>query len=137
MKNYLTVAYRWGAAKKGIHAEHERLSPALAKIISEYVAISGQEPDASSLMACEGLFFYPFWGGWGYAMGYKECASAWTAKPVSAGEHWPAYSLKVAENVLVFMQSLHEEELKILFRRWSEASASARGRNRRAQAVHT
>lgn len=114
MKNYKTIAQEWAMTKAAILAEHNRVNPLIRQIAAELTAISGQRIGTASIEVVPGLAFYPFWeGGWQYryARGYPD-------KP-NPSEHWEL-SLAQAKTILTYLSSLQEEEVKQLFRRWSE-----------------
>lgn len=115
MKNYMTVWNRWAAAKATIVAEHARLTPTVEAIKAEIIAVSGQSI-ASVHVEIPGvkLRFYPFWKG-GFAFTYSI---GWESTP-DAAKNWD-WTLKQTEAVASFLQSLQEEEIKILFRQWAD-----------------
>jgi hypothetical protein len=57
--------------------------------------------------------FYPFWSGFTYVS-----EAGWDRVP-NPKKHWE-WTLKESEQVLIFLKSMHEEELKLLFREWAE-----------------
>ena len=114
MKNYLTIAQRWADVKAEIVIEHERVTPLVNKIIEDFKRISGQNIRSQHIGTPCKLLFYPFWEG-GFVYTYS---SDWSNKP-KVDKNWE-WTLSEAQAVLTFLKSLHEEEVKILFRNWSE-----------------
>ena len=116
MKNYLSVAQKWADVKNAIVVEHERVAPMVNVIVAEYKSLSGQSiPSQHIDTPCE-IQFYPSWEG-GFAYNYSG-AGSWHKMP-HVDRHWE-WSLKESQEVLDFLKSLHEEEVKILFRKWCE-----------------
>lgn len=117
-KNYKTIWERWATAKTTIVKEHERLQPLIETIKSEIQALSGQALP-STLLDVENLpiKFYPFWKGFAYTYSH-----GWDERP-NPNSNW-SWSLKETEEVAKWMSSLEEEEVKILFRNWSESQTS-------------
>ena len=113
MKNYLSIAQRWADVKKAILVEHERVTPIIAKMIADYKRISGQAIPAEHIGTSCKLAFYPYWEGFTYTY-----SSAWQCRP-DVDRHWE-WTLKEAQEVLIFLQGMNEEEVKIIFRQWAE-----------------
>ncbi len=118
VKNYMSVWNKWAAVKAGIVAEHERVKPLIMSIIAEIKAISAQNIDGKNMLEIEGLKikFFPSWNGWAYTY-----ATGWDQDP-NPTIHWE-WTLAEAEAVWKFMKGLQEEEIKTLFRLWSELPA--------------
>ena len=114
MENYLTIAQRWADLKREIIVEHERVAPMIVAITEEFKSLSGQAIPAEHIQTSCKIHFYPHWGGFCYTYDPKFS----TGKPTT-DRHWH-WSLKESEQVLIFLKSLHEEEVKILFRQWAE-----------------
>ncbi len=113
MKNYLSIARRWHNVKHAIIVEYERVRPFIHKYIDESVALSGQQIGDGTTKCTEKLDFYPFWGGFCF-----KFDRGWSAVPEFT--HWDV-SLAQAEEILKFLQDLSgEEEIRLLFRKWSE-----------------
>lgn len=116
MKNYLSVAREWRGVKDSIQAHYERLKPMIAQIIEDHTKLSGQRIGSTHLTSGlpEKLSFYPFWGGWAFKFhhGWWDCPSP--------QNHWEI-TISQAREIEDFLASLQgEEEVKLLFRKWTE-----------------
>jgi hypothetical protein len=113
MKNYLSVATEWKKVKSQILEEHNRIVPLVKKLIDDFIEVSHQDIIPKYLDTDTKIKFYPFWGGFAYTYGL-----GWECSP-NPEKNWN-WTLEESKNVLKFLESLHEEEVKILFRDWSE-----------------
>ena len=113
MKNYLSIAQKWADVKSEIFIENERVMPMISAIIEDYKKISNQNIPAESIQTSCKLLFYPFWSGFTYVS-----EAGWDRVP-NPKSHWE-WSLNESQQVLIFLKSMHEEELKLLFREWCE-----------------
>ena len=116
MKNYLSIAQKWADVKREILVEHERVTPLVNQIIEDFKRISGQAIPSEYIETSCKIQFYPYWEG---GLAYNcSGAGAWHKMP-HVDRHW-VWTLSEAQEVLIFLQGMHEEEVKILFREWSE-----------------
>jgi len=113
MKNYLTIAQRWADVKREILVEHNRVKPVIAQIIEDHERVSGQNLPSEYIRTTCKLLLYPRYRGFVYPY-----SSSWHNDPV-VDRNWE-WTLKESEQVLIFLKSMHEEELKLLFREWTE-----------------
>ena len=113
MENHLTIAQRWADVKREILVEHNRVAPMIAEIIEQHENLSGQAIPPKYIGTTCKLNFYPYWGGFTYTY-----ATGWDSVP-NLDTNWK-WTLKESEQVLIFLKSMNEEELKLLFREWTE-----------------
>ena len=113
MKNYLSIAQKWADVKRQILVEHERVAPMIVELTEQFSELSGQSISSEHTDTPCKLKFYPSWGGFCYTY-----SSAWHSAP-DVHRNWE-WTLKEAQEVLTFLKSMNEEEVKILFREWSE-----------------
>ena len=113
MENYLTIAQRWADLKREILVEHERVTPLVNQIIEDFKRISGQDIPAEHIGTACKLVFYPYLGGFVYSY-----SCSWHSTP-DVHRHWE-WSLNESKQVLIFLKSMNEVELKLLFSQWAE-----------------
>ena len=113
MKNYLSIAQKWADVKREILVEHERVTPLVNQIIEDFKIISGQEIPAEHIGTSCKLVFYPRHGGFVYSYSFS-----WYNNPI-IDRHWE-WTLSEAQEVLIFLQGMNEEEVKLLFSEWAE-----------------
>ena len=115
MKNYLTIWQRWRAAKLAVLTQHERVTPFMRKIVADIKAVSSQDLPAYALpIPGTVLMLFPALNG-GFAYSYS---GRWREVPNPA-ESWNC-TLAEAEASAAYLASLQEEEIRQLFRVWSE-----------------
>ena len=113
MENYLSIAQKWADVKREILNQHNRVAPMIAEIIEQHENVSGQAIPPKYIGTTCKLLFYPYWRGFAYTY-----ATGWDSVPnLDKGWEW---TLSEAQEVLIFLQGMNEEEVKLLFSEWAE-----------------
>ena len=120
MENYLSIAQKWADVKREILNQHNRVAPMIAKITEQHENVSGQEVPAEHIGTTCKLLFYPYFRGFAYtyASAWDTYISTWQKKP-KINTNWE-WTLSEAQEVLIFLQGMNEEEVKLLFSEWAE-----------------